>query len=97
MTGAQVAQRLGVSRRTLYRWHHEGRFPAWQWTEDQIEARRAELYKRPRGPRRNPDSKRYTVGRHRFVADSASDKLLPDPTELDDKSLMDLVYAAAGL
>ena len=66
MTGEEVARALGVSRRTLYRWHHEGRLPAWQWTPEQIEARRAQLQKRQRGPRRNPDSKRYHEGRHSF-------------------------------
>jgi len=25
ITGAEAAARLGVSRKTLYRWHHEGR------------------------------------------------------------------------
>jgi excisionase family DNA binding protein len=68
LTGNQAAALLGISRRTLYRWHHEGRLYAWQWTADQIEARRAELHKRPRGPRRNPESRRYTRGRHRFTA-----------------------------
>lgn len=67
MTGNEVAARLGVSRRTLYRWHHEGRLPAWQWTPEQIEARAAELGKRKRGPARNPASIRYTTGRHSFT------------------------------
>jgi predicted site-specific integrase-resolvase len=66
LTGAEVAARLGVSRRTLYRWHHQGRLPAWHWTEAQIEAQRAQLHKRKRGPARNPDSKRYHEGRHSF-------------------------------
>jgi predicted site-specific integrase-resolvase len=66
LTAAAAAARLNISRRTLYRWHHEGRLPAWQWTEAQIDARRAELQKRPRGPKRNPASLRYTIGRHRF-------------------------------
>ena len=60
MTGAEVAARLGVSRRTLYKWHHEGRLYVWQW--EQVDA----MPKRPRGPKRNPRSRRYTVGRHRF-------------------------------
>ena len=66
LTGDQVAALLGVARRTLYRWHHEGRLLAWEWTAEQIEARRAELAPRPRGPRRNPQSIRYTTGRHSF-------------------------------
>jgi excisionase family DNA binding protein len=64
MTGQEVAARLGVSRRTLYRWHHQGRLYQWQWTPEQIEAKRAQLQKRKRGPQRNPRSLRYTVGRH---------------------------------
>lgn len=67
LTGNQTAAMLGVSRRTLYRWHHAGRFPAWQWTEAQIEARRVELQPRRRGPRRNPQSARYVTGRHSFT------------------------------
>ena len=66
LTGDQVAALLGVSRRTLYRWHHEGRLATWEWTIEQIAARRAELRPRPRGPQRDPRSLRYTVGRHRF-------------------------------
>jgi len=60
MTGAEAAARLGVSRKTLYRWHHEGRLYIWQW--EQVDA----MPKRARGPKRNPRSKRYTIGRHRF-------------------------------
>lgn len=66
MTGNEVAVRLGVSRSTLYRWHHEGRLLAWQWTEAHIEASRAQLQKRQRGPKRDPRSIRYTRGRHIF-------------------------------
>jgi hypothetical protein len=66
LTGNEAAALLGISRRSLYRWHHSGRFPSWQWTEAQIEARRAELQPRTRGPRRNPQSKRYHEGRHSF-------------------------------
>ena len=60
MTGAEAAARLGVSRKTLYRWHHEGRLYVWQW--GQVDA----MPKRKRGPKRDPRSKRYTIGRHRF-------------------------------
>ena len=60
MTGAEAAARLGVSRKTLYRWHHEGRLYIWQW--EQVET----MPKRARGPKRNPRSKRYHEGRHRF-------------------------------
>ena len=69
MTGAQAARLLGVSRRTLYRWHHEGRLLCHEWTREAIEARRDELRPRPRGPRRNPQSIRYTSGRHTFRAE----------------------------
>lgn len=66
LTGDQVAQLLGVSRRTLYRWHHEGRLDLSDWTPERIAARRALLTKRPRGPQRDSRSLRYTVGRHRY-------------------------------
>jgi excisionase family DNA binding protein len=66
LTGEAAAMLLGVSRRTLYRWHHQGRLPAWQWTPEQIEAKRAQLQPRKRGPRRSPASKRYHEGRHSF-------------------------------
>jgi predicted site-specific integrase-resolvase len=67
VTGNEAAAALGISRRSLYRWAAQGRLHPWQWTEEQIEARRHELQKRPRGPRRNPDSKRYHEGRHAFT------------------------------
>jgi hypothetical protein len=66
LTGNAAATLLGVSRRTLYRWHAEGRLYAWEWTAETIEARRPLLQKRPRGPQRDPRSRRYTIGRHRF-------------------------------
>ena len=62
MTGDAAAAMLGVSRRTLYRWHHEGRLHIWEWET----AQPAQLQKRPRGPRRSPKSKRYHEGRHTF-------------------------------
>ena len=64
MTGKDAAALLGISRKTLYRWHHEGRLYLWEWAT--IEARRPLLQKRPRGPRRNLQSARYVTGRHRF-------------------------------
>lgn len=67
LTGAEVAALLGVSRRTLYRWHHEGRLPLADWTHARIAARRALLGKRPRGPQRDPRSLRYTIYRHSFA------------------------------
>jgi hypothetical protein len=66
LTGDAAAALLGISRRSLYRWASEGRLPQHLWAPEYIEAHRAELGKRPRGPRRNPNSLRYTVGRHRF-------------------------------
>lgn len=63
ITGSEAAALLGVSRRTLYRWIDEGRL-SYPLTRADIEARKPG--KRPRGPRANPQSKRYTVGRHRF-------------------------------
>jgi predicted site-specific integrase-resolvase len=69
LTGNQAAALLGISRKTLYRWHHEGRLLSTEWTLEQINARKHELAKRPRGPRRNPASRRYTIGRHRFEQD----------------------------
>lgn len=67
LTGAQVAAALGVSRRTLYRWNDEGRLFVHEWTTGTIAQRGDQLRPRPRGPRRNPVSKRYTHGRHRFI------------------------------
>lgn len=66
LTGDEAAQMLGISRRSLYRWAAEGRLPQWQWTVEEIEAKRPWLKKRPRGPQRDPRSLRYTIGRHRF-------------------------------
>lgn len=59
MTGSEAARYYQVSRRTLYRWHAEGRLMVWEWGTKHERPR-------PRGPRRNPQSKRYTMGRHRF-------------------------------
>lgn len=70
MTGTEVAAQLGVSRRTLYRWHHEGRLHLWEWEQ---EAQKGQLTKRPRGPKRNPRSKRYTEGRHRYERSGAGE------------------------
>lgn len=58
----EAAAILGISQRTLYRWIDEGRV---SYPINRADLR--PLAKRPRGPRRNPNSKRYTVGRHRFV------------------------------
>jgi predicted site-specific integrase-resolvase len=61
MTGAEAAARLGVSRRTLYRWHEEGYLYCWQW--EQVAA----MPKRARGPKRKRYSVRYVAGRHSFT------------------------------
>jgi hypothetical protein len=66
LTGEAAAKLLGVSRRTIYRWRDAGRLFPWEWTPERIEAKRAQLHKRLRGPRRNPASKRYHEGRHTF-------------------------------
>lgn len=63
ITGAEAASILGVSRRTIYRWIDEGRL-SYPLRREDIEHRRPQV--RPRGPRRDPRSKRYTIGRHRF-------------------------------
>jgi hypothetical protein len=52
LTSAQAAAQLGISRRTLYRWMHEGRIDA-LLTPETI----ANVHKRPRGPKRNPRRK----------------------------------------
>jgi Helix-turn-helix domain len=65
ITGEQAAELLGVSRRTIYRWVHEGRISI-PFSKADIEARRPTV--RPRGPKRNPKSRRYTVGRHSFTS-----------------------------
>jgi len=63
MTATDAAALLGISRRTLYRWLDEGRL-AYPLMRADIEARMPQ--KRARGLKRNPQSRRYTVGRHRF-------------------------------
>jgi excisionase family DNA binding protein len=63
ITGAEAAALLNVSRRTIYRWIDEGRLP-YPLTRTDIEARMPQV--RQRGPKRNPLSRRYTIGRHRF-------------------------------
>lgn len=54
MTCAEVAALLGVSRRSVYRWAEDGRLAQSDWTLEAIEARRAELVPRPRGPKVQP-------------------------------------------
>jgi predicted site-specific integrase-resolvase len=63
LTGEQAAALLGVSRRTIHRWIDEGRI-AYPLTRADLEARMP--HKRQRGPKRNPKSKRYTLGRHKY-------------------------------
>lgn len=64
---AAAAELLDVSRRTIYRWQDEQRLP-YVLKRDELLARRDELQPRARGPQRKATSKRYTVGRHTFVA-----------------------------
>jgi excisionase family DNA binding protein len=54
---------LGITRRTVYRWLSEGRL-SYPLDRQQIERDRPTV--RPRGPQRNPMSRRYTHGRHTF-------------------------------
>ena len=64
LTGAEAAARLGISRRSLYRWMHEGRLSATDWTIERLAS--LQLTPRKRGPARNPASKRYHEGRHSY-------------------------------
>lgn len=64
LTGAEVAARLGISRRSLYRWMSEGRLTAADWTYDRLAA--LHIKPRKRGPARSPASKRYHEGRHNY-------------------------------
>jgi len=67
LTGAQVAELLGVSRRTVYRWADMGRIPPpWGWRVGVIEPF-VGIGKLPKGPPRRRDSLRYTVYRHSFT------------------------------
>lgn len=67
LTGAQVAELLGVSRKTVYRWADMGRIPpAWDWREDTIAPFVGKVGYLPKGPARRRWSRRYTIGRHRF-------------------------------
>lgn len=61
MSAVEAAQALGVTRRTIYRWLDEGRL-SWPIRFDPNDPPRP----RPRGPQRNPMSRRYTHGRHTF-------------------------------
>lgn len=66
LTGEQVAALLGVSRRTIYRWADAGRIPPqWAWRQETI-APLIGIQRRPPGPPRRPESRRYTVYHHRF-------------------------------
>jgi predicted DNA-binding transcriptional regulator AlpA len=66
LDGDAVAWKLGISRRTLYRWVEEGRIPPAPWRESTIAPLVGRVTKRQRGPKRNPRAIRYTTGRHRF-------------------------------
>lgn len=63
MTGDEAAALLGVARRTVYRWIDEGRI-GYPLDRSDILSRRPA--KRGRGPKRDPQSIRYRVGRHTF-------------------------------
>lgn len=67
LTGNEAAALAGVSRKTIYRWANEGRIST-PFTRAEI----IKQEKRPRGPRRNPKSKRYTQGRHAFTHSKTS-------------------------
>lgn len=64
MTGDKAARFLGISRRTLYRWADDGVIPRDWWAADLAPYVGT---KRPKGPPRNRDSRRYTVYRHSFT------------------------------
>ena len=67
LTGQQVAERLGVSRKTVYRWVDEGHLPPpYQWRKSAITALVGTIERPRKGPARNPQSARYTTGRHRI-------------------------------
>jgi len=59
MTAREAAALCGVTPKTIYRWIAEGRLSV------PFDPQRLPT-KRPRGPRRNPRSVRYTRGRHSF-------------------------------
>jgi predicted site-specific integrase-resolvase len=63
ITSHEAAAMLGVSRRTVYRWLDEGRI-GYPLNRSDILSKQPE--KRPRGPARDPNSVRYTRGRHTF-------------------------------
>lgn len=63
----EAAELLGVDRRTIYRWIDEGRL-AYPLTKEDTQARMPQ--KRQRGPKRDPQSIRYTRGRHAFTKKS---------------------------
>lgn len=63
LTGAEVARRFRVSRRTIYRWAEAGRIP-WDWREATIAPLVGVVTKKRR--ERSRYSWRYTHGRHRF-------------------------------
>jgi helix-turn-helix protein len=66
LNAEQVAEMLGISRRTVYRWADIGRIPpAWCWRHDTL-VPFVGLGRRPKGPPRRRSSLRYTVYRHRF-------------------------------
>ena len=64
LTGNETAAFLGISRRSLYRWVKEKRLSVTDWTPERLAV--LELTPRPRGPKRNPNSRRYVYGRHSF-------------------------------
>ena len=61
MSAIDAALLLNVTRRTIYRWVDEGRLP-WPIAFDASNPPTP----RPRGPQRNPMSRRYTHGRHTY-------------------------------
>lgn len=66
LTGEQAARLLGISRRTLYRYVEKGRVPV-VWSEATLAPLIGTIERLPCGPARNPQSVRYTTGRHRFT------------------------------
>lgn len=70
LTGAEVAQLLGLSRRTVYRRMEAGLIPR-DWRQATIAPLVGVVTRKRPGPKRSRYSIRYTRGRHRFEGKGA--------------------------